>query len=177
QDLWQSHPAGEKASTSLLGKEPTPLLVQVVVADTEEPSLLSALAGVLKVAQQEFLTLRGQLIEVEGKPDEAELLTWLRENQLRPQEPYIRYSCGKRWVRAWQEVGTDEGKPHPYGLPWKEGGCYLITGGAGGLAQLFVKEIARHVKTATVILVGRSSPGLLRAVLIALSRARWGGTC
>src|SRR5204862_6587336 len=53
RDLWQSRPARETASTSLLGKEPAPLLVQVVVAETEEPFLLSALAGVLKVAQQE----------------------------------------------------------------------------------------------------------------------------
>src|SRR5262249_23730454 len=45
----------------------------------------------------------------------------------------------------------------PARMPWKEGGCYLITGGTGGLARLFVQEIARRVETATVILVGRSA--------------------
>ncbi|TMC17447.1 MAG: SDR family NAD(P)-dependent oxidoreductase, partial [Chloroflexi bacterium] len=37
-----------------------------------------------------------------------------------------------------------------------EGGCYLISGGAGGLARLFVQEMARRVQAATIILCGRS---------------------
>ncbi|TMC24511.1 MAG: SDR family NAD(P)-dependent oxidoreductase, partial [Chloroflexi bacterium] len=71
----------------------------------------------------------------------------------RAQEPYVRYQDGKRWVREWQELSLH---PTP-AIPWKEGGCYLITGGAGGLARLFVQEIARQVQSATVILVGRSA--------------------
>ncbi len=35
----------------------------------------------------------------------------------------------------------------------------MITGGAGGLGQLFAKEIAKQVEQATVILVGRSPSG------------------
>jgi NAD(P)-dependent dehydrogenase (short-subunit alcohol dehydrogenase family) len=97
--------------------------------------------------------LVGQIVEVEGKPEEGELLTWLRENQLRAHETHVRYRNGKRWVRAWQEQPLMSTPPK---IPWKEGGCYLITGGAGGLAQLFVQEIALQVETATVILVGRS---------------------
>jgi len=140
---------------SLLQSRPTgPVLVQVVVTDIEEPSRLSALAGVLKTAEQEYPNLRGQLIEVEGEPEEEELLTWLRENQrLLLHEPHMRYSCGKRWVREWQEHPQE---PSQARLPWKEGGCYLISGGAGGLARLFVQEMARWVQTATIILCGRS---------------------
>src|SRR5262249_29244897 len=74
QDLLRSRPA-------------EPVLVQVVVADIKELSRLSALAGVLKVAQQEYPQLRGQLIEVDGEPEEEELLVWLRENQRNPHEP------------------------------------------------------------------------------------------
>jgi len=55
-------------------------------------------------------------------------------------------------------------------MPWKEGGCYLITGGAGGLGRLFVQEIARRVKEALVILVGRSA-------LTASQRAQLEETC
>src|SRR5262249_48462224 len=99
--------------------------------------------------------LQGQLIEVEGELEEGELLVRLRENQNFPLEGHIRYRDGKRWVREWQEVDG----PHAAAstnMPWKEGGCYLITGGAGGLARLFVQEIAQHVREATVILEGRS---------------------
>jgi polyketide synthase PksN len=140
-----------------VGKGLAPFLVQVVVAHRqEEPSLLEALAAVLKTAQQEYPKLQGQLIEVEGEPQAGELLAWLRENQKTPHEPHIRYRNGKRWVLQWQEVGG----PHvstPPSMPWKEEGCYLISGGAGGLSRLFVREIARQVQEATVILVGRSS--------------------
>ena len=52
QDLLRSRPAGL-------------VLVQVVVAHREEPSLLEALAGILKTGQQEYPKLRGQLIEIE----------------------------------------------------------------------------------------------------------------
>jgi polyketide synthase PksN len=121
---------------SLLQSRPTgSVLVQVVVADIEQPSRLSALAGVLKTAQQEYPKLLAQLIEIEGEPEEGELLRWLRENQLRPHEPHVSYRNGKRWVRQWQHHSEVTA---PTALPWKEGGCYLITGGAGGLARLFV---------------------------------------
>src|SRR5262249_46458145 len=69
QDLQQPRPSGVE------GALPVPtasVLVQVVVAQREESSFLEALAAVLKVAQQEYPQLRGQLIEVEGKPEEEE---------------------------------------------------------------------------------------------------------
>ena len=40
-------------------------------------------------------------------------------------------------------------------IPLKNGGLYLITGGAGGLGLIFAEYIARHAK-ASVILTGRS---------------------
>jgi len=57
------------------GKGLAPFLVQVVVAHREEPSFLEALVGVLKWGQQEYPKLRGQIIEVDGEPEEEELLT------------------------------------------------------------------------------------------------------
>jgi acyl transferase domain-containing protein/glyoxylase-like metal-dependent hydrolase (beta-lactamase superfamily II)/2-polyprenyl-3-methyl-5-hydroxy-6-metoxy-1,4-benzoquinol methylase len=155
QHLLQSCPSG-------------PLLIQVVVGRQKEPSFLEALAGVLKTAQLEHPKLRGQLIEIEGEPDEGELLTWLHENQQWSQEPHIRYRDGKRWVREWLEHPPVPSVPK---VPWKEGGCYLITGGAGGLGRLFVQEIARHIKAATVILVGRSA---LSADAFAVGKGRTG---
>jgi glyoxylase-like metal-dependent hydrolase (beta-lactamase superfamily II)/aryl carrier-like protein len=152
-----------------------PFLVQVVVVHGEEASLLEALAGVLKTAQLEYPMLRGQMIEIEEETSEEELLTWLHENQKWPQEPHIRYRDGKRWVWEWQEHPLISSLPR---VPWKEGGCYLISGGAGGLARLFVQEIARHVQQATVILVGRSSLSASQRVqleAVACARGSSGG--
>src|SRR5437764_658933 len=126
QHLQQSRPA-------------RPVLIQVVVVHREEPSFLAALASVLKTTQQEYPKRRGQLIEVEGEPGEGELLAWLHENQLQmSQEPHILYRDGKRWVAQWQERPPGLA---PTNILWKEGGCYLISGGAGGLGRLFVQEI------------------------------------
>jgi 3-oxoacyl-(acyl-carrier-protein) synthase/NAD(P)-dependent dehydrogenase (short-subunit alcohol dehydrogenase family)/acyl carrier protein len=150
QHLLQSRPAVPAASPL------EPVLVQVVVAHRQEPSFLEALAGMLKTVRMEYPKLVGQLIEVEREPGEKELLACLRENQRVSQESRIYYRDGKRWVREWQEVETSSATASVK-IPWKEGGCYLITGGAGGLARLFVQDIAQQVQEATIILVGRSA--------------------
>src|SRR5262249_3528565 len=85
------------------------------------------------------------------------LIDLLQANSQSPLETRIRYQDGKRTVAFWREVEADE---HVERLPWKDGGIYLITGGTGGLGMLFVGEIARCVHGATVILVGRSAPGI-----------------
>ena len=52
---------------------------------------------------------------------------------------------------------------------FKDGGVYLITGGAGGLGRVFAKEIARTTTGAVVVLTGRSAPdGRTHALLAEL---------
>jgi len=41
--------------------------------------------------------------------------------------------------------------------PWKNGGVYLISGGAGGLGFVFAEAIATGVRKPTLVLVGRSA--------------------
>ena len=42
-------------------------------------------------------------------------------------------------------------------LPWRDGGVYLITGGAGGLGLIVAQEIARSTSHAHIVLSGRSA--------------------
>ncbi|TMC16615.1 MAG: SDR family NAD(P)-dependent oxidoreductase, partial [Chloroflexi bacterium] len=144
---------------SLLGK-PTatarsagPVLVQLVVGQQEQPNLFPALVAVLKTAQQEYPRLLAQLIELQAAPQPEQLLSYLQENQRRPHEQHIGYRDGKRWVRTWHNCVHKSSGPGP----WKEAGCYLISGGAGGLARLLVQEIAQQVEQASVVLIGRSA--------------------
>ena len=59
-----------------------------------------------------------------------------------------------RQVRVWQALSPmRQGEA----TPWRDGGTYLITGGAGGLGLLFAREIASQTRRATVILTGRSA--------------------
>ena len=80
----------------------------------------------------------------------------LGENARSGGDQQVRYLGGERLVGGWSEMPVGEG---PAALPWREGGVYLITGGAGGLGLIFAKEIAERVRSARLVLTGRSALG------------------
>jgi len=143
KELFKRKPAGQ-------------VLLQIVIGTGEQPSgcpeqLLSALAAMLKTAQMENPQFTGQLIELDAFVAPAELAAILHQDGQSP-EPHIRYSQGKRQVMTWAELAGDQ-----QAVPvWKQGGVYLITGGAGGLGLIFAREIVRQVNHVTLILTGRS---------------------
>ncbi|MFF0826321.1 SDR family NAD(P)-dependent oxidoreductase [Brevibacillus sp. NPDC003359] len=128
------------------------VLIQVVVQNHGEDSLLSGLSGLLQTAGQEHTWLIGQLIETEVSDDGSEIIAKLTENRHRPLDRLIRYANGTRYVREWREEMVSESSKSP----WKDKGIYLITGGLRGLGYIFAQEMVRQVKNATIILNGRS---------------------
>lgn len=67
----------------------------------------------------------------------------------------VLYKDGQRFVKKVREVKHDfKNESNEQTISLKEGGVYLITGGAGQLGLLFAKEILRHVN-AKVVLCGR----------------------
>ncbi|MBU6398819.1 MAG: SDR family NAD(P)-dependent oxidoreductase [Verrucomicrobia bacterium] len=66
----------------------------------------------------------------------------------------VRYAGGKRLLRSLEPWSPALGA----GPAWREGGVYLITGGAGGLGWLVAARLTR-VHGARVVLAGRSSLG------------------
>ncbi|MFP2957509.1 SDR family oxidoreductase [Myxococcus sp. 1LA] len=66
----------------------------------------------------------------------------------------LRHQAGQLSRCEWSEAGATRKDATPV---WREGGVYLISGGAGALARLLTAEIARRVTPATVILAARSS--------------------
>ncbi len=143
--------AFERIRGVLKNKASGKTLVQVVVFGGGERRLFSGLSGLLKTARLENPNLVGQLIEIDD-PSDASADT-LVENGGRPGDDRIRYRDGKRWVAGWRDVDAFPVEP---GIPWKENGVYLITGGTGGLGRIFAEEITRRVKRPTLILAGRS---------------------
>ena len=138
----------ERIKAILQGRPRGLVLLQVVV-DAQD-SFGSALAGLLKTARMENPNLVGQLIELEsGRPDLADLL---KDNGRRVEDRHVRCLEGRREVRGWVELGGGDATPPV----WRQGGTYLITGGAGGLGLHFAREIARQVNDVTLILTGRS---------------------
>ena len=114
----------------------------------------------LKTARLENPKLTGQIIGVEPGEAIEGIIAKLKENARigagrYPMDTQIKYQDGQRMVADWHEVKTPPGEAS---IPWKDGGIYLITGGAGGSGIDICQEIARKVKEATLILTGRSRP-------------------
>ncbi|MBY0088466.1 non-ribosomal peptide synthetase [Brevibacillus brevis] len=128
------------------------VLVQIVVPlQAELPSFI-AFSGLLKTANLENPSLIGQVIEIESGDDEFGIAEKIKENVRCPLDVQIRYQSGKRYVAEWVELDA----PQETSIPWKHGGVYLITGGAGGLGYIFANEIVQKVQQANFILTGRS---------------------
>ncbi|AJQ25406.1 SDR family NAD(P)-dependent oxidoreductase [Pelosinus fermentans] len=131
------------------------VLIQIVVPNQGEGQLFTGLSGLLKTAQLENPKIIGQMIEIEAEGLlKEEIIEILEKNSQSFVDKHVRYQGGKRWVNSWKEVVVSE---EEVGIPWKDNGIYLITGGAGGLGLIFAKEIAQKVKEPILILTGRSS--------------------
>ncbi|MEA5576032.1 SDR family NAD(P)-dependent oxidoreductase [Anabaena sp. UHCC 0451] len=141
----------------LANKPKGKVFVQIVIPSPRKDDnqgascLFTGLAALLKTAHLENPKIIGQLIEIDT---DDQLIQRLQENSQSPADVQVRYRHGRREVISWEEIPFSEPKlPH---IPWKEGGVYLITGGAGGLGLIFAREIARRVQNPTIILSGRS---------------------
>lgn len=138
----------------LSDKDPSRALLQLVVVDAVgDGALLRGLTGLLRTAQLESSRLRAQFIILDPSdlsPDQ--IVRRLKENAGEQAALVIRYRDGVREVAVWEEASLTP----QTAMPWKTGGIYLLTGGAGGLGLIFAKEIAHRVEDATLILTGRS---------------------
>ena len=119
----------------------------------ETTRCLLGLPGCLKTARLEHPKLKGQVVRCEVQATAAQIVEQLRESARAPDEREIRYCDGERQVAPGmscrRQVRLRE-------VPWRDGGVYLITGGAGGLGLVFAEEIVRRAKNAVVVLTGRS---------------------
>ncbi|MGG7575115.1 SDR family NAD(P)-dependent oxidoreductase [Streptomyces sirii] len=130
------------------------VLLQVVVPADGDDRVLAGLGGLLRTARMEHPRLLTQLVETATPIDTATLCARLRQDAASPDDEAVRYSGGQRRVPQWTAI--EDTRPV---RPWKAGGVYLLTGGAGGLGALFAREIARQAPGAALVLCGRSPEG------------------
>ena len=139
---------------NILEKKPKgKILIQILIPLEGKEQLFHGLSGLLKTANLENPNILGQVIEVDPSESEQGLLTKIHENSRCPEDAQIRYRKGQRQMAGWEEVPSSVGAAR---VPWKDGGIYLITGGAGGLGIIFAREIVSKTKDTTLILTGRS---------------------
>lgn len=129
-----------------------PVLIQIVVVSDDENGLFDGLSGALRTAQLENPMILGQVISLETGVTTKDLMAKLAQSARAPQEQAIRYRSGERLVQTWEEMDTKDAQP-----PWRDGGVYLITGGAGKQGLIFAREIAQRVEKPVLVLVGRSA--------------------
>ncbi|KFE71838.1 SDR family NAD(P)-dependent oxidoreductase [Hyalangium minutum] len=111
----------------------------------------AAVAGFLAVAEQENPKLRGKTVHMrEPSPTVAAELLLAELPSL--SEAEVRYDANGRQARRLAELTIpDVETPGPL----RQGGVYLITGGAGGLGLLFARHLVATAG-ARLILTGRS---------------------
>ncbi len=148
---------------ALLESKPRRALVQAVFGGAGEQGLYAALGGLLRSAGRENPALFGQVIELQDLGDGARVASALAECARGPLAREVRYRGRARAAARWREV--DAGAE--LASPWKDGGVYLVSGGAGGLGLIVAEEIAREAKRAVIHLAGRSalSPEAARRLL------------
>lgn len=132
------------------------ILFQLVTRPTlAEQSLdsksASALLAFLKCACLERNGWRAQWVEVAEALPAADLLKKLQFSASE-QQSHLRFYAGQRLAKVWHATTLDTKAP-PI---WREGGSYLIVGGAGGIGVVVTREILACTTACRVVLVGRS---------------------
>jgi hypothetical protein len=127
------------------------MLIQLVVEDDEQGQLAVGLSALLRTATQENPLVAAQLVMLPGDCSHADLVRSLEQES--GSDAIVRYRDGIRQVLVWQRAGI----PAAPAVSFKDNGIYLITGGLGGLGQLFANEILAKTRHAKVVLTGRRS--------------------
>ncbi|MCH0540318.1 SDR family NAD(P)-dependent oxidoreductase [Streptomyces sp. MUM 203J] len=132
-------------------------LVQVVAPVGGDDTVHLALAGLLRTAAAEDPSLTAQLVclDVSGGqvPDGATVAALVAENARAADDDLVFHQDGVRSVLTWRHATAPAGDTT---VPWRDGGVYLITGGAGGIGAVVARAIARDVAGPTLVLTGRS---------------------
>ncbi|MFG3393915.1 SDR family NAD(P)-dependent oxidoreductase [Streptomyces parvus] len=83
----------------------------------------------------------------------------------------IRHADGRRFERVLRPWTAGATRGDASTLPLKEGGVYLITGGAGALGQHLGRHLAEHCRARLVLLGRRRSDATVRERIAALEAA------
>ncbi|MET9414603.1 SDR family NAD(P)-dependent oxidoreductase [Streptomyces klenkii] len=129
-------------------------LVQVVTpSGGDEDTAGTALAGLLHTLTLEHPRITGQLLGLDGTPTGGTVAALVVEDARSAHEDVVvRHRDGERAVREWTPAAPGAGAAD---TPWRAGGVYLITGGAGGIGAVVARRIARDAARPVLVLAGR----------------------
>ncbi|WP_186156868.1 SDR family NAD(P)-dependent oxidoreductase [Burkholderia gladioli] len=155
--------------------------LQLLLPADGPASVFAALAGLVRSARLEQPSWSAQVLSIDAAAGTAEALAWVRESRADAADrARYRREIGQAGPAVRESLVFEPLEPSPAlanplpderWRPWKEGGVYLITGGAGELGLAFAREIAAQLRSATIVLAGRSAAdAVLAAKLDAIGR-------
>lgn len=126
------------------------------VADDAAAPHHEAIAGFVRTLRLEHPKCDAKAVELRGLSADVAMDALLAEFDPALQDDIVvRHGAQGREVRGLQPLASAPSDTAGHEVVFKEGGVYLITGGAGGLGMVFAEHLARSCK-AKLVLVGRS---------------------
>ena len=139
------------------------VLLQFVVVDPA----LALLAGLARVLRREHPKVTAQVVLLDAM--DGKFAAQLDASQYHAGDSLMRFGASGCESQQWSALAGDQSTPAMQ--PWREGGVYLLTGGAGALAFIFAREILGRLRHVTLVLAGRSRrDAALEARLAALAQ-------
>ena len=142
----------------------------LVVADSPALSVAAGLEALLRTAIEENPAFSARVVRVPADIEPSQLLQLLQresaslQHASSEQDVAVRYRREGKQLRRetsrWQVLdrAASADAALPASVIFKEGGCYLITGGAGGIGLQFAREIIAQTSRVRIVLAGRSAP-------------------
>ncbi len=112
----------------------------------------SALAGLLKTVPHELPAVTCRLVDMDGEDAPADLACLTAELASPENHAEVAYRNSRRWRAGLSSVDISEGADAP---PLRTGGCYILSGGLGGVGSATVRMLLTEFK-ARILIVGRS---------------------
>lgn len=127
------------------------ILLQIIFSNQEEMICLEGLGGLIRTLRLENPNIIGQLVEVDSYDRKENLQKIASMIMQYSQFDFMSYHNQQMQRLAWGEIESDQ-----VTTVFRDHGVYLVTGGTGKIAQIFVKEMIRQANNITIILVGRT---------------------
>ncbi|MDA0704507.1 MAG: SDR family NAD(P)-dependent oxidoreductase, partial [Proteobacteria bacterium] len=120
----------------------------------------AAALGLTKAAAREAAPLSVSAIDIDLRDDPDEIARGLAAEPSHGDGEDIALRRGLRWRRILERAALEGGD-----LPLREGGCYVILGGAGGLGRVLSRHLAERWRARLVWIGRRAEDGEIRAAL------------
>lgn len=132
----------------------------------------SLLIGPCKVINKEIENINCKLIDVEtniGSYIHADLFSQIISDIMSPIGPrHVAYRGDYRWLPKYQNISIGGSKPGKSLL--KRNGCYLITGGLGGIGLAIAEHLGKNWDAKLILISRRELPPKDTKVIEALKR-------